>query len=171
MSLNSNNTNTTYRVLELPFYEGESFENIIQWFHYNRLAFISNEKIFECLNARSSVYLLRCLRNSKTGYQGYMFDGISFKRHFKVTDKKRSFGKDVDLYLDIRDQHGNINFDNEGTKNSGSPHCEYYGVPYDRGNDIDCTAVLFETPEAREKCYQSMHPDMCIEIISRICCT
>lgn len=159
--------NNTFRVIELPFYEGERIELVIDWLLHYRFAFVPVDKVYEFLNAKSAVYLLKCLRNLKTGYQGYMIDGLSFKRQVEITDKKRCLSKDVDLYLDLRDGQGNIKMDIEGYRNSGSPHCGYFGIPDDRGNKILCTVVIFETSEAREKCYSLRHPDICLEMISR----
>lgn len=169
--MNLSNLQNTIRVLELPFYEGEPFDMIVDWLHHYRFAFVPKDAIFEFLNAKSADFILKCIRKPKTGYEGYLIDGVSFKRKIEICDKRRCLPKDVDLYLDIRDENGNIKMDVEQYRNSGSPHCGYFGIPDNRGNKVWCTAVLFETTEAREKCYSSRHPDLFIEMISRTFCT
>lgn len=158
-----------YRIIELPFYEGEPLYKVKEWLQHYRFAIIP-ELPNDVLNSKNADFLLQCIREKfPQGYAGKIIDGISFQRrlNFFNSETERIFPGDVDLYLDIRNRYENILMDSEGYRNSGSPHFDTFQVPLNKGNEIWCTAVIFHTTKAREMCYTMRHPDFGLEIISR----
>ena len=166
-------------MIQLPFYEGDPLFDVVRWLKIHDFIHYSTDSLDYPQNAKldalSACVLLRSIRDAKLGYQGWLIDGISFKRKIWFSsDVRTEFPKDVDFYIDIRTQDGeSINFDKKLTvmRDYGSPHSRddpmiILNQSY-LNSFIYCAAIIFESGDARETCYKDIHPVMDIEMISR----